>query len=95
MNQSDYDEFVFVTTLELSRKGLAYCQEAVVLREIGERLRAKGLTVDLPTQQAVLRAWHGLFHDHKLSWGYNLDNPSWPFFHVPPEVREAEKRSAG
>lgn len=95
MNQSDLDDFVFSTTLELARKGLAYCQEAVVLREVGERLRASGVKLDLPTQQAVLRSWHGLFDRHKLSWGYDLDSPSRPFFHVPPEAREMEKRSAG
>jgi len=30
----------------------------------------------------ILNAWHDLFAERKLAWGYDLDNPSSPFFHV-------------
>ena len=46
-----------------------------------ERLRPN-LGSGLPAQQAILSAWHDLFLERKLSWGYDLDNPNWPFFHL-------------
>src|SRR5580693_5339983 len=27
--------------------------------------------------------WHELFQEGTLSWGYDLDNPDAPFFHIP------------
>ena len=39
--------------------------------------------IDLDLQQAILTCWHDLFRDGALSWGYDLDNPDPPFFHIP------------
>jgi hypothetical protein len=61
-------------------KGPGYAQEGVVLREAAERL---GLYGDLQKEQELLRAWHDLFRDGSLSWGYSVDNPDSPFFHKP------------
>jgi hypothetical protein len=63
-------------------KGLGWAQEGVVLRLIGERLAKGKGQPDLRVQQAILNAWHDLFTDKKLAWGYNLDNPNSPFFHL-------------
>jgi len=37
---------------------------------------------DFELRQAILNAWHDLFSEKKLVWGYDLDNPGSPFFHV-------------
>jgi hypothetical protein len=34
-------------------------------------------------EQVVLGCWHELFREDRLAWGYNLDNPGDPFFHIP------------
>ena len=39
--------------------------------------------LDLDIQQAILTCWHDLFREGTLSWGYDLDNPDPPFFHMP------------
>jgi hypothetical protein len=54
----------------------------VVLGEIADRLAARRGQLDLATQQAILNAWHDLFVEKRLAWGYDLDNPGAPFFHV-------------
>jgi hypothetical protein len=74
-------QLVFDTAVELAGRGRGWAQEAVVLREVRDRLEARQ-RVDLPVEQAVLSAWHELFLERKLVWGYNLDNPNSPFFHV-------------
>ena len=52
------------------------------------RLRASSAAacitrLDLDIQQAILTCWHDLFREGALSWGYDLDNPDPPFFHIP------------
>lgn len=65
-------------------KGPGYAQEGVVLREAAERLRLRG---NLQKEQELLTCWHDLFKDGELSWGYDVDNPSSPFFHRPHRQR--------
>jgi hypothetical protein len=60
-------------------EGPGYAQETVVLRKAFDEL---GLSRDLAEQQRLLTAWHNLFRSGKLSWGYDVDNPSSPFFHL-------------
>lgn len=71
------------TILELARdacaKGPGFAQESVVLREARKRLQPESLE----EQQKILTVWHRLFAEGKLAWGYNLDNPGSPFFHMP------------
>jgi len=61
-------------------QGPGFAQETVVLREAARRLQ---LGDDLKQQQRLLTAWHNLFRNGLLSWGYNVENPSPPFFHLP------------
>jgi hypothetical protein len=54
-----------------------------VLREISEAVNKGGnRELDLKLQQRILDAWQDLFTEKKLGWGYDLDNPTSPFFHV-------------
>lgn len=40
-------------------------------------------------EQAILTYWHDLFRMGYLAWGYNLSNPSPPFFHLTEQGRKA------
>jgi hypothetical protein len=64
-------------------RGPGWSQEGVVLREVSERLGGRGdQRPDKKVQQMVLDAWHDLFAEKKLGWGYDLNNPNSPFYHV-------------
>jgi hypothetical protein len=74
---------VWKTAREFAESGPGWAQEGVVLREVGDRISGElGPQRDLKVQQMILNAWHDLFTEKKLAWGYDLDNPSSPFFHV-------------
>lgn len=80
----------------MAEKGAGYAQEAVVLRAAEKQYIAEQQPSDhqqaLPRWRLILTAWHDLFRDGELSWGYDLDNPNAPFFHVP--VRSSHKEPA-
>jgi len=59
-------------------RGPGFAQDSVVISDAVEQLRIGN---DLAAQQELLTAWHDLFRDGILSWGYNADNPGAPFFH--------------
>ena len=40
-------------------------------------------------EQAILTFWHDLFRMGYIAWGYNLSNPSPPFFHLTEQGRKA------
>jgi hypothetical protein len=61
-------------------QGPGFAQEGVVIREAATRL---GIAGDTMREQELLTCWHDLFREGKLSWGYDIDNPSSPFFHKP------------
>ncbi len=84
MSEEDIKALVLRTATESAEKGPGWAQEGVVLRAVGERLlgRSNGQDPDLQLQQRILNAWHDLFAERKLAWGYDLDNPGAPFFHV-------------
>ena len=67
--------------LELARDAARFAQESVVLREAQQRLQPESLE----EQQKILTVWHRLFAEGKLAWGYDLENPGSPFFHMPVE----------
>jgi hypothetical protein len=75
--------------VDMDRKGAGYAQQGVVLRAAEKQYGGDLQTIDDRFQQAlrrwqfILTAWHDLFRDGELSWGYDLDNPDSPFFHVP------------
>lgn len=64
---------------DYSEKGPGYAQESVVLRAAADRLRP----ANLEDEQRILNCWQQLFRTGKLAWGYNLDNPGPPWYHVP------------
>lgn len=84
MTREELKKVVLDTAVALARKGPGWSQEAVVLREVANQLRPQ-LGPGLPGEQAILTAWHDLFFEKKLSWGYSLDNPNSPFYHVPED----------
>ncbi|MEX1039404.1 MAG: hypothetical protein WDZ51_02155 [Pirellulaceae bacterium] len=79
MTLEEYEKKLFDLASECLTQGPGYAQETVVLREAMDRF---GVDRDLKEQQKLLTAWHDLFHKGTLSWGYDIDNPSAPFFHV-------------
>lgn len=58
---------------------------------LGETARRLGIhkNVDHELEQALLTYWHDLFRTGYLSWGYNLDNPDFPFCHLNEQGRKA------
>lgn len=63
---------------EYYQQGPGYAQEGVVLREARRRLSLQGVL----EEQVLLDCWHDMFRDGELEWGYNIDNPGPPFFHI-------------
>ena len=62
--------------------------QRVVLNEVAEKYTSAPFTLpELKLQQEMLTCWNDLFLDGLLSWGYDLDNPDPPFFHVPDPDR--------
>jgi hypothetical protein len=84
---NDYEAMkqkVLEAAKECARQGPGYSQQRPVFDLVASA--ATGgfhRTLDLQRQQAILTCWHDLFREGALSWGYNLDNPDSPFFHVP------------
>jgi len=64
---------------EYYQRGPGFAQQGPVLRMARNRLAPAGVA----QEQQVLDCWHELFRDGELVWGYNLDNPDAPFFHMP------------
>lgn len=65
---------------EALQLGPGYAQEGFVLAEAAKKL---GVRQNLSAEQDILTEWQNLFREGNLAWGYNLDNPSAPFFHKP------------
>ncbi len=86
MNREEIKKLVLQVAEDAARKGPGWAQESVVLRELGDKLSQRNGQSDLRMQQSVLEVWHDLFAEKILAWGYDLDNPGSPFFHVRPQV---------
>ena len=90
-----YDELkrrVFEIACMMASKGAGYGQERVVLQAVEEEVGAELRKIHpekLKRDQLVLTAWHDLFREGQLAWGYNVDNPNSPFFHVPERTIQA------
>jgi hypothetical protein len=82
MSEKEIKELVWQVARESAESGPGWAQEGVVLRQVADRLTNERGRPELPTQQMILNAWHDLFAEKKLVWGYDLDNPNSPFFHV-------------
>ena len=81
--QSEITETLLRIALEQYREGPAMAQEPIVLRETEREMHAGS---DVKLQQEILNCWQALFHARKLIWGYDIDNPSHPFYHFPEWV---------
>lgn len=79
---------VFEAATRCARRGAGYSQQRAVLNEVAEKF-GKGPydLLDLKLQQDILTCWHDLFREGHLSWGYDLENPDAPFFHIPDPKR--------
>jgi hypothetical protein len=62
-------------------------QQSTLLNAAKDRLVPVYGNPDL--EQAVLTQWHELFRTGLLAWGFNLSNPSPPFFHLTDTGRRA------
>ena len=82
---------VLEAATECAKRGAGYSQQRPVLDEVATAV-GTGMypRLELDLQQAILTCWHDLFREGSLSWGYNLDNPDPPFFHIP-ERTDPEK----
>ena len=80
----DLNNQVFEAAKQCARRGPGYSQQRPVLDTVASAAGGNMSTkLDLDLQQAVLTCWHDLFREGILSWGYDLDNPDRPFFHIP------------
>jgi hypothetical protein len=75
------NEVVEKQLLEIARRlyhqGPGFAQESVVLREAEKQLGPRSLA----DEQLILTCWQDLFQKGLLSWGYDLGNPSRPWYH--------------
>jgi hypothetical protein len=78
MSEHQIKTLVWEVAKEHATREPGWAQEGVVLREIRDRVPR----LDLDVQQRILNAWHDLFAENKLGWGYDLDDPGAPFFHL-------------
>jgi hypothetical protein len=95
---SQLKQLVLETAKELYKRGPGWALERAVLHEVFERMggRSKNPRSD-EVQQRILTCWHDLFRSGELSWGFNLQTPNSPFFHVPAQdaERDLELSEAG
>jgi hypothetical protein len=87
MTYSELKEVVYSTAVDIASQGAGWAQERPLLNAVREKVPNGS---DLKVEQSILTCWHDLFREGKLSWGYNLDNPNAPFFHVPPVDKERD-----
>jgi hypothetical protein len=80
MNPAHINDVLLQVAKECLERGPGFSQESVVLRGAAERLRIDPGNDE--EQQELLTCWHDLFREGVLSWGYNVDNPNAPFFHI-------------
>ena len=62
-------------------------QMSSVLQEVARRLNLRNS--DIATQRAALTFFYDMFRIGYLAWGYNITNPSPPFFHITELGRRA------
>ena len=67
----------------------ASLQEGTLFREVSEQLR---LHLSQETEQEILTQWHELMRTGYFAWGFNLNNPNPPFFHITDRGHRAVER---
>lgn len=71
-------------TSELSSQSSSALQSGAVLQRAVSRLEIQS---NIEFQQALLTVWNDLFRTGHFAWGWDLANPSPPFFHVTDQGR--------
>ena len=82
MDYDDLLELVYRTAVDNAKRGLGWAQQNSVLWDVRNRVSGSR---DVRVQQQILTCWHDLFRLGRLSWGYDIDNPDSPFFHIPDD----------
>lgn len=77
-------ELLLEVVKEFSTKE-GHFQQNVILKEAAHRL---GIARERDSEQALLTAWHDLFRNGHLAWGFDLSNPDSPFCHTTERGRE-------
>lgn len=94
--QIDYDVLkakILDVAKQFAARGVGYSQVRQVLNEVANPAGGNMHTRrDLELQQAILTCWHDLFREGTLCWGYDLDNPGPPFFHVAERTSSPNQR---
>lgn len=92
----DFEELkqkVLAAAKECVTRGPGYSQQRAVLDEVANAAGGNMWSrLDLQLQQAILTCWHDLFREGHLSWGYDLENPDQPFFHIPERGAPQRRR---
>ncbi len=84
---------VLESAKDCARRGPGYAQQRPVLDAVAGTPGGNMWTkLDLTYQQAILTCWHDLFLDGILSWGYDLDDPDAPFFHIAERPNQPDRR---
>ena len=78
VNAAQLKEVLLEIATDCVSQGPGFAQEPVVIREAVEKL---DISHDLVAQQELLTAWHDLFREGVLSWGYDANNSAAPFYH--------------
>jgi hypothetical protein len=86
MATSDIRNTILQVITEKSAQNRGNLQSTSVLSDVAQRLQLGSKSED---QQALLTAFHDLFRTGYLAWGFNLVNPSPPFFHVCEQGRRS------
>jgi hypothetical protein len=88
MEYNELLDLVFRTAVDSAKRGPGYAQQNSVLWDVAQRVpNSRNPSV----QQDILTCWHDLFRLGRLSWGYDIDNPDAPFFHVPTGSPDRER----
>ena len=90
MKYRELRDLVYNVAKELSGRGPGWAQQKAVLWEVMNRQNASG---DEKLEQQILTCWHDLFRIGRLSWGYNIDNPDAPFYHIPNPDAERDREA--
>ena len=75
-----------ISDLSPKKPGEGNLQSVSVLNETHRRL---GGVSDHTLEEAILTVYHEFFRTGYLAWGFNLNNPSPPFFHVTEQGMRA------
>ena len=84
MEYQELKREVLEAAMRCARRGVGYAQQMVVLNEVAEKFVGSSFSLpNIQLQQKILTCWYDLIREGALSWGYDLDNPDAPFFHMP------------